>query len=175
MIYCDLDGVLADFDGTFYKNYGIWPRKAPRKHFWQLVQKINNYWYNLDKMPDADNLANYLKNFNYKILTGCPQLGFTKAVVEKNAWVKQNISPHLEVIACLTKDKTNYCQRGDILIDDWPPNIEAWEKAGGIGILHTNAENTINQLKQLGYTPNNSKTGAAQSINITNSAQNGGR
>jgi hypothetical protein len=35
------------------------------------------------------------------------------------------------------------------LIDDRKDNIEAWEQAGGIGILHTDADNTINQLNKL--------------------------
>ena len=33
--------------------------------------------------------------------------------------------------------------------DDRPKNIDAWEKAGGIGIVHTSAKNTINLLKEL--------------------------
>ena len=38
---------------------------------------------------------------------------------------------------------------GNVLIDDRPKNIEAWENAGGIGILHTSAKETINKLKEL--------------------------
>ena len=38
---------------------------------------------------------------------------------------------------------------GNVLIDDEPKNIEAWEDAGGIGILHTSAKETINKLKEL--------------------------
>ena len=40
-------------------------------------------------------------------------------------------------------------QEGDILIDDYPSNIRAWEKAGGIGILHTDAQSTIQQLQTI--------------------------
>ena len=36
-----------------------------------------------------------------------------------------------------------------ILIDDRKDNIERWEAAGGIGILHTTTENTIACLKKL--------------------------
>ena len=36
-----------------------------------------------------------------------------------------------------------------VLIDDRPKNIEAWENAGGIVILHTSAADTIEQLKKL--------------------------
>lgn len=36
-----------------------------------------------------------------------------------------------------------------ILVDDRPDNIEAWNNAGGIGILHTSVEDSIRQLKAL--------------------------
>jgi len=35
------------------------------------------------------------------------------------------------------------------LIDDRQKNIDAWVEAGGIGIVHTSAANTIEQLKAL--------------------------
>lgn len=39
---------------------------------------------------------------------------------------------------------------GDILIDDMEKNITRWVEAGGVGILHVNAADTIEQLKALG-------------------------
>ena len=43
----------------------------------------------------------------------------------------------------------SYANNHSILIDDDYDNIEDFKKAGGIGILHKNAEDTINQLKQM--------------------------
>jgi len=37
------------------------------------------------------------------------------------------------------------------LIDDHAGNIREFEAAGGIGVLHTDAYSTINQLKKIGY------------------------
>jgi hypothetical protein len=37
-----------------------------------------------------------------------------------------------------------------ILIDDRADTIREWDSQGGIGILHTSAANTIQQLKKLG-------------------------
>ena len=48
------------------------------------------------------------------------------------------------------KTKSNYAKENAILIDDFASNIKRWEAAGGIGILHKNANDTIQQLKQLG-------------------------
>lgn len=149
MIYCDLDGVLADFNKAFQSLTGKLPHEVERKELWTTINATPLYWYQLDKMPDADVLLSFLNKSPYQILTGLPASGYDKAEVEKRAWVKDKINENLQVICCLSKDKPIYCQKGDILIDDFPPNIRAWQKAGGIGILHTNAHSTIQQLKEI--------------------------
>ena len=45
--------------------------------------------------------------------------------------------------------KAVFAKKGNVLIDDRPKNIEAWENAGGIGILHKSAKHTIDELKKL--------------------------
>jgi hypothetical protein len=42
-----------------------------------------------------------------------------------------------------------YAFEGSILVDDRQKNIDSWVENGGIGIVHTSAENTINELKKL--------------------------
>jgi DNA-binding ferritin-like protein len=37
-----------------------------------------------------------------------------------------------------------------VLFDDMQKNIDQWKAHGGIGILHTNAKDTIKKLKDLG-------------------------
>ena len=46
--------------------------------------------------------------------------------------------------------KQNYAKGNRILIDDRPDNIAQWKSQGGIGILHTSAQDTIKQLQNLG-------------------------
>jgi hypothetical protein len=41
--------------------------------------------------------------------------------------------------------------RPNILIDDHLGNIQEFIKAGGIGVHHKSASNTIKQLKEIGY------------------------
>jgi hypothetical protein len=48
------------------------------------------------------------------------------------------------------KFKHEFSGKNRILIDDRADTIENWNAKGGIGILHTSANNTIKQLKQLG-------------------------
>ena len=53
----------------------------------------------------------------------------------------------------LTGDKYKYATdksgKPNLLIDDFKKYIVPWEKAGGIAILHTSAEDTIRQLKEI--------------------------
>jgi hypothetical protein len=48
------------------------------------------------------------------------------------------------------KFKQEFSGKNRILIDDRADTITNWNAQGGIGILHTSADNTIKQLKQLG-------------------------
>lgn len=53
----------------------------------------------------------------------------------KYKWFKDRGIPEEKVIITDSyKDKAKYCKPGDILVDDTKGNIEAWEKAGGIGV-----------------------------------------
>ena len=52
------------------------------------------------------------------------------------------------------REKNNFAKnkgRPAILIDDYPKNVDQFKNAGGIGILHTNSQNTISQLKRIGF------------------------
>ena len=151
MIFCDMDGVLVDFDDSFKEKYGEYPYNIPREQLWEIVITTPNYWLNLPPKKDAQQLINFLERQGFEILTGLPHYGFDKANVEKRAWIKKYIVEHINVICCLSKDKQNYLKPKDILIDDREPNIQRWEAEGGIGILHTSAEDTIQQLKKYGY------------------------
>ena len=105
MIYCDLDGVLADFNKAFQLLTGKLPHEVERKELWTTINATPLYWYQLDKMPDADVLLSFLNKSPYQILTGLPASGYDKAEVEKRAWVKDKIDKNLNVICCLSKDK----------------------------------------------------------------------
>lgn len=151
MIFCDMDGVLVDFDKEFERNHGVLPYKLPREELWQIVLDTKDYWLNLPKLKDADKLVNHLNKHGFQILTGLPAYGYDKAEKEKRLWLKKHYGKEDGVICCLSKDKQNFGKPKDILIDDREPNIQRWEEMGGIGILHTSAEETIRKLKELDY------------------------
>jgi len=159
-IYCDMDGVLADFVKGMYKliqNYDDTkylqdPRY--RNIMWQAVADYSKnggkLWAELDLMPDAMVLWNYISKYdNTEILTasGDPKYG---APDQKREWVKRYFNGVKVNIVRKSSDKAQYAAPNHILIDDMSKSIDPWVAAGGIGILHRSAADTISKLKELG-------------------------
>ena len=155
-----VDGVLADFSGFCEMRFGIRPKdgdkdKVVKKVFWKQVDNWcnqgNELFSALSPMPDAIELWNYIKGYDPRILSAT---GSTKnAAEEKRVWVRKYLGQDIGNKALLVKaaaDKAKYATPNSILIDDRAVSIDPWTAAGGIGILHTSAANTIAQLKKLG-------------------------
>ena len=71
--------------------------------------------------------------------------------VGKEAWVKMHMPGEYKKLLLYPRaQKQLFAAEGKILIDDMEQTIREWNKAGGIGILHTSAANTIKELKKLG-------------------------
>ena len=151
MIFCDMDGVIVNFDEGIKKICGAYPKDLTRPQMWNKVIDTPNYWVDLEQLPHAKDLISYLRPHGFKILTGLPVHGYDKAAREKVLWIKKHFGDDIEVICCLTKDKSTYCKKGDVLIDDRQQTITDWQKAGGIGICHTSWESTLAELKKNGY------------------------
>jgi len=168
-IYMDLDGVMADFDGGFKKLTGKLPRdfenspefggdkKTASRAFWKAIEKEKNFWENLDVLPGALSLWQYVKQ-TYKdpkpvVLTAGPD----SARRGKELWVKQRLGNDVKMIlakkgsvkyeyALTTTSKTLH-----VLVDDLKINIDNWNNHGEdfIGILHTSPANSINKLQTI--------------------------
>ena len=159
-IYADLDGVLVNFDkGWQDRTQNIYGRRISRDDYEKEFSKNKAYkfgksldfdhWVNLEKMPDANVLWDYISKFNPNILSASPQS--EDSIMGKRMWVKNNLNPQPNKVI-LDPEKWKYVSSpSDILIDDTPKKINQWKKAGGIGILHTSAKDTIIQLKRLGF------------------------
>ena len=157
-IMIDLDGVLADFEAGVKK---LVPDYDPVKYendskyrnkMWKAVDKYSKeggkLWGELPLMSDAMILWNYIKKYNHEILTatGDPKYG---AEAQKKLWVKKHFGNVKINFTRKAAEKAQLAQKNTILIDDKQKAIGPWIKAGGIGIIHTSAKNTIAQLKKL--------------------------
>lgn len=150
-IYCDMDSVLVDFDRGYQELTGMTTQQADAngvEAFWDPLTKAGaKFWITLNWMPDGKQLWNYIKKYNPILLSAPSREESSK--LGKRVWVKREL-PGIKLILRYAPQKQEYASPTSILIDDRQKNIDQWEAAGGIGILHTSAANTIEQLKQLG-------------------------
>ena len=152
-IYCDMDGVLTDFDSRFEYFGGMSPKEYEAKYgtkkFWELIDNEVGvrFWVGMSWMPDGKELWNYIKPYNPTILSAPSRQNESR--LGKRLWVKNN-TPGQKLILASAENKPNYSGENHILIDDRKDTIEKWIAKGGIGIYHTSAKSSIDQLKELG-------------------------
>jgi len=160
-IYCDMDGVLADFEARFEHFVGLSPdeyrkeiakkygEKQVDKMFWDLIdtQIGVRFWRGIPWMPGGQQLWDYIKKFNPDLLSAPSYEESSK--IGKHLWVKRNI-PGTKLILRSAERKQEFATPDSILIDDRTDNIERWRNAGGVGILHITADDTIKELQKLG-------------------------
>lgn len=150
-LYLDLDGVMFDFDGHVKRLTGKYPHELNKREMWKRINSTPNFFYDLELLPRAMELYNYVKtlknthNVHTRILTGLPS-GANAAEQKKRA-VHDFIDLNLEVIVLPSKDKVLYSKPNAILIDDREAMTSPWSKAGGFAILHTSVDETLDILK----------------------------
>lgn len=148
-IYCDLDGVLCDFNGAFKELSGgipfdIFIKKYDEQSGWDLIGKEGPmYWATLNWLKDGKELWKRIKRYDPIILSAPSQ--DPSSIVGKKIWVKKNLG-HPKAIYVPAKEKQKYSNKNSILIDDYERNITQWVSHGGIGILHTSTASTLKQL-----------------------------
>lgn len=168
-VYCDMDGVLANFllgIRTYYPDLKTEKEVNEflnRPNAWNMVAKDHpNIFADLPMLPDAQQLISTLKQLdktgkiNLFFLTALPpNLLHTRAVKDKKEWIRShfNLSPK-RVIVTRRKDKAKFAmidkmegRPASILIDDFKKNIDEWHQASGVGVRHVSANRTISQLK----------------------------
>jgi len=97
-------------------------------------------------MGDGKLLYSFLKDLPIEILSHATDQG---AIDGKLTWLKNNNITAKPNLVPRREDKAKYAKSDTILIDDKPNTIDEFNKAGGIGILHTDAVSTINKMKEI--------------------------
>lgn len=150
-IYCDMDGVLVDFERGYKELTGSYIKdRTDNNNFWGPIDAEGpSFWANLPWMSDGQQLWGYIKKYNPNILSSPSRSQSSR--VGKEAWCKIHIpNQYKKLLLYPRHEKQMFSGENRILIDDLPNTIQEWNNKGGIGILHTSAANTIKELKKLG-------------------------
>ena len=156
-IFVDMDGVLADFEGGFYRLAGVGVNDVTDPEMWSRIDAYGKakFFSELDWMDGGKELWQFATNnfLKVKILSA---LGKSDKIDKqttqgKLTWLRHNI-PTLQMNDIILVEnkhkKRHYSKPGDIIIDDTPVVIQEWIQKGGIGILHKTAPDTIAELKR---------------------------
>ena len=152
IIYCDMDGVIADFDKRFQEFGGMSPKAYEAKYgtnkFWDLITQVGaQFWAKIPWMPEGKALWSYISKYK-PILLSAPSQDYSSRYGKK-LWAQENL-PGTKLVLAKRSNKKDYSGKNKILIDDREDTINEWNAAGGIGILFTSTGQTINDLKALG-------------------------
>ena len=171
-IYCDMDGVLTDFEKRFHQKLNevgpdYYPMKDIQKvvkpkdfeaifgieEFWNFIDKIVGigFWVGMDWMPQGKELWNFISPYNPDLLTSPSRDNGSR--LGKQLWAKNNLNPKPKVIMAYSADKQRYANENSILIDDKKSNIKEWIAKGGIAFRVKGGDigPAIQGLKELGY------------------------
>ena len=153
-IYCDMDGVLCDFDLQFKElTNGISPKDYKAEHgvdgFWKIItDQGEKFWSEMPWTPEGKKLWSYIKKYN-PILLSAPS-NDSSSRIGKRQWVDKNL-PGVTLKLASKANKPDYVTNDkDVLIDDWYGTIVDWKNKGSIGIWYNNYSNAIRQLERAG-------------------------
>lgn len=137
-LFLDLDGVLADFDGAFPVVFGMDHKSMADEDMWEKINAHPSFFRDLPPMPGALEFFRKVEHLDPIILTACPKNNYAHVAKQKREWVREHLSDDVLVLPVMGGSNKPLFMRheGDILIDDFIRNVNAWEGAGGVGILH---------------------------------------
>ncbi len=174
--YLDMDDVLADFRAQAYQyvNYDcnqfknkkrdeMTPEeKAIQQKLFHHCDFTNDFWSKMPVKEGGRELYEFCReHFDDVILLSSfrpPETApyrLTTTFLLKLKWAHQHLGSddHLPKVIVTPRPKSLFVEsRPDfkqVLIDDMVSNVEGWKSVGGIGILHTDTEQTMAQLQAL--------------------------
>ena len=155
-IYLDMDGVLFDFvkqlEKTTKMSVNDW-MKLDRKKRWDPVIADKKFWSDGPWLSEGKKLFTFVKKYNPHILSAYVEhASDPNCIPGKTKWAMKNTGiPRGRINLVMRSQKKTYASPGSILIDDYEKNTKEFNAAGGTGITFKTANQTIAELKKLGF------------------------
>jgi len=148
MIYCDMDGVLVDFERIVRENSNLTKFPVENDILWPIVKSIDPFWEIIPWKEDGKELWDFIAQYDVTILTSPSNHDAERAKKGKTKWIRREIGD-VPIIFERGSTKIIHLSPGDVLVDDWPSNFKNFGGVEGIkGILHTSAKKSIEELKE---------------------------
>lgn len=140
----DLDGTLADYDAAMLRDLNAIrspnepeetiPHRSDEPYMKARANMIRSqpgWWLNLAPLKQGFEIIELLKKYKFDlhVLTKAPH-SVDAAWTEKVIWCKKHL-PDTDIT--ITQEKG--LVYGKILVDDWPPYVEAWLKFRPRGLV----------------------------------------
>lgn len=151
-LFCDVDGVLADFTRGYrawykllfkYSQATSWDfcvrefinqTGGTKAEFWNGL--TTKFWAELPKTPNCDLLMALLEPYNPVLLTSPPLDKLGGAMDGKVQWIRKHYGKIFYDGRYLIGPAKKYVAReGAVLVDDNEDHCANWEARGGIAIL----------------------------------------
>ena len=160
-VYCDLDGVLSDFDaGVLAKCKKhpdeFWTDGSDKSsEMWEEISPTNvQFFSNLPWTSEGQDLWQFLSaeavagRCSVSLLTGLPRGNW--AAPQKVRWCNQHLGDWYHVNLCRKNEKKMFARPGAVLIDDSKSDYERdWKAAGGKFVHHQGAGCATNTIREL--------------------------
>lgn len=156
-IYCDMDGVLCNFDARFQYYFDMGPDEFREKWGKKAMEdKISEagmqFWAGMEWMPGGRELWSVIGKRNPIILSSPGEYNQSKE--GKTAWIEKNLNPQPKSVIFKRSGKKHEVLKGkspqeikrSILIDDYYRNILPWKEMGGIGLYYKSAQQVLDIL-----------------------------
>lgn len=160
-ILVDMDGVLSDFFDSCMK---IWEDKTPdtfpqgewdfpevlgvsNNQFWKRIDSHWDFWENLKPYSWTKDLISFLDSTKIPWFIATSPSNDENCPTGKIKWLRKHIHPQFNKFM-IGKHKELMANKHTILIDDTPKKINAFNAAGGLGILWPAPWNLLSNVEE---------------------------
>ena len=148
-----MDGVLADFYRGLEKFYDVDHWKMLNEHESILGLKGTNFFNTLEPFETSGSLVNHVRNipgWSWGICSAPLRDDHSNSSYWKRVWLtNRSWLPEIDKLIFTGRKYKYAVSRLDgspnILIDDSPTKIKAWNEAGGIGIRYKASEDDLEE------------------------------